>query len=104
MLRALKLAVYSPVNVGHFGLSKKFYTHFTSPIRRYPDLLVHRVLRYLIKGELDDTKIYKLRKFLKPAGKDCSEKERIAEDAEDKSVKSKKLNLWLIKLRKSIQV
>ncbi|MEK6647110.1 MAG: ribonuclease R [Candidatus Firestonebacteria bacterium] len=100
MLRALKLAVYSPVNVGHFGLSKKFYTHFTSPIRRYPDLLVHRVLRYLIKGELDDTKIYKLRKFLKPAGKDCSEKERIAEDAEDKSVKSKKIEFMADKIEK----
>ena len=50
MLRSLRQAVYSPDNVGHFGLSYESYTHFTSPIRRYPDLLVHRAIKAALKG------------------------------------------------------
>ena len=51
LLRSLRLALYSEENEGHFGLAKKVYTHFTSPIRRYPDLVVHRMLKNALKGE-----------------------------------------------------
>ena len=55
MLRSMKQAKYDPQSLGHFGLSTEFYTHFTSPIRRYPDLIVHRLIRtYLIQGKTDE--------------------------------------------------
>ncbi len=75
MLRSLKQAQYSPDNKGHFGLAYEAYTHFTSPIRRYPDLLVHRGIKAVLKGE-------KLPgKGLAEIGLHCSMTERRADDA-----------------------
>lgn len=76
ILRSLKLAMYSDHNKGHYGLGKEFYAHFTSPIRRYPDLLVHRVL----KKALTRSKEKEL--SLSDLGFQCSERERNADEAE----------------------
>ena len=83
MLRSMQQAVYSPENVGHFGLAYEAYTHFTSPIRRYPDLLVHRA----IKAVLDGVK-YKPGKWV-ALGEHCSMAERRADDA------SREVEAWL---------
>jgi ribonuclease R len=75
MLRSLQQAVYSPDNVGHFGLAYESYTHFTSPIRRYPDLLVHRAIKATLKGE-----VYRPGSWTN-LGAQCSMTERRADDA-----------------------
>jgi ribonuclease R len=83
MLRSLRQAVYSPDNVGHFGLAYESYTHFTSPIRRYPDLLVHRAIKAVLKGEK-----YKPGKWAE-LGIHCSQTERRADEA------TRDVNDWL---------
>jgi len=75
LLRSLKQAVYSPENVGHFGLAYEAYTHFTSPIRRYPDLLVHRAIKAVLAGRTYDPGDWGA------LGKHCSETERRADEA-----------------------
>lgn len=80
MLRSLSQAVYSSKNVGHFGLSFPAYTHFTSPIRRYPDLVVHRALKYLLTGQEPETFDYSPTQ-LQSIGEHCSATERRADEA-----------------------
>jgi len=75
MLRSLKQAIYSPDNVGHFGLAYESYTHFTSPIRRYPDLLIHRAIKSALAGRRYDTLNWE------EVGLSCSATERRADDA-----------------------
>ena len=75
MLRSLKQAIYSPDNVGHFGLAYESYTHFTSPIRRYPDLLIHRAIKSALAGRRYDTLDWEA------VGLACSATERRADDA-----------------------
>ncbi|WP_245751653.1 ribonuclease R [Amphibacillus marinus] len=83
MLRSMKQAKYDPDSVGHFGLATQFYTHFTSPIRRYPDLIVHRLIRtYLIDGKVDQSTQSYWKSKLPEIAKHTSERERVAVDAE----------------------
>jgi len=80
MLRTMQKARYSEENKGHFGLASDCYCHFTSPIRRYPDLFVHRVLKEILHGGNPQ----KYANIAQGAGIDCSERERVADDAERK--------------------
>lgn len=80
MLRSMNQAVYSPDNHGHFGLAYKAYTHFTSPIRRYPDLLVHRAIRHILSGKPVEEFRYSMEDML-VLGEHCSMTERRADDA-----------------------
>lgn len=82
LLRSMKQARYSPLNEGHFGLSAEFYTHFTSPIRRYPDLIVHRILREYLQGEINDRRIEEWKEKLEDICNHSSERERLAMEAE----------------------
>ena len=81
-LRSLKQARYSPSNDGHFGLAAKYYCHFTSPIRRYPDLQIHRIIREMIQNQLDPKRIAQLKKIVEEVSLQSSERERNAELAE----------------------
>lgn len=93
MLRSMQQARYSPTNTGHFGLAAQYYCHFTSPIRRYPDLFIHRVMSELIENDYkfrNEKREKKLRKVSVEGSKHASEKEREAQLAERDSVDLKK--------------
>ena len=85
-LRAMAKAVYSEKNIGHFGLAFSQYTHFTSPIRRYPDLVVHRLLRSYEQG-IDKAGVERIRAALPELGRHTSDRERVAMEAERMSVR-----------------
>ena len=82
LLRSMKHARYTPQALGHFGLSSKYYCHFTSPIRRYPDLIIHRVLTLILQGAMSEKTKRKLNKLLNISGEHCSIQEIKAEEAE----------------------
>lgn len=90
MLRSMKQAKYSNQPLGHYGLAASDYTHFTAPIRRYPDLLVHRLLKYYSKERPNEAEKTKLDDRLDEMTKQCSERERRAVDAERETVALKK--------------
>jgi ribonuclease R len=91
MLRSMQQAKYFEESLGHFGLSTEFYTHFTSPIRRYPDTIVHRLIRtYLIEGKVDQPTKEKWNALLPEIAKHSSDMERRAVDAERETDELKK--------------
>lgn len=99
MLRSMKQAKYAPQSVGHFGLATQFYTHFTAPIRRYPDLIVHRLIRtYLFNQDMDKNTLSYWRENLPDIAKHTSEMERRAVDAERETDDLKKAEFMLDKI------
>ena len=91
MLRSLAKARYSHENSGHFGLAAKYYCHFTSPIRRYPDLIIHRLIKEELKGELPEKREEQLQNMLPEIARLCSERERAADEAERDTEDMKKV-------------
>ncbi len=99
LLRSMKQARYAEVNIGHFGLAFDDYTHFTSPIRRYPDLMVHRLLKTIIRqGRFGEQFATELEATLPPLTAHCSERERVAMDAEREIVQIKKTRFMMEKV------
>ena len=90
-LRSMKQARYTPENTGHFGLAANYYTHFTSPIRRYPDLQIHRIIKDNLRGRMNDAKIEHYQAILPDVTKHASETERRADEAECETIKLKKV-------------
>ncbi len=89
-LRSMRQARYMPVCSGHFGLAARYYTHFTSPIRRYPDLQIHRIIKENLRGGLTEQRTGHYERILTGVTIQCSQTERRAEEAERETVKLKK--------------
>ena len=90
ILRSMKRAQYQDVCTGHFGLACKYYCHFTSPIRRYPDLQIHRIIKEYLRGRLKEERIQHYKDILPQVCKHASEMERRADEAERETDKLKK--------------
>ena len=89
-LRSMKQAKYSPLCSGHFGLAAQYYTHFTSPIRRYPDLQIHRIIKENLHGGVSQGRAAHYNEILPGVSAQCSMAERRADEAERETVKLKK--------------
>lgn len=90
-LRSMKQAKYTTMSTGHFGLATPYYCHFTSPIRRYPDLQIHRIIKDNLRGRMNAKKIEHYDKILPEVAKHSSEMERRADEAERETDKLKKV-------------
>lgn len=90
MLRSMKQARYTTTDTGHFGLAASHYCHFTSPIRRYPDLQIHRIIKDVLRGRMKEERAAYYQEFLPERAEHCSKTERRAEEAERETVKMKK--------------
>ncbi|MFX3632492.1 MAG: ribonuclease R, partial [Candidatus Pristimantibacillus sp.] len=100
MLRSMKQAKYDAASLGHFGLAAEFYSHFTSPIRRYPDLVIHRIIREVLEGggSLSEKRHEALTVRMPDIAQHSSERERVAVDAERDTDKLKKCEYMLDKV------
>ncbi|MBR7792402.1 ribonuclease R [Undibacterium sp. FT147W] len=93
LLRSMQQAVYSPDNIGHFGLSYEAYAHFTSPIRRYPDLLTHRAIKAVLQGKVYEPKGINL-SLLNTTISNAARKQQVADKAAGKKKPEKDLTIW----------
>ncbi len=98
VLRSLKQARYTSENEGHFGLAAKYYCHFTSPIRRYPDLEIHRIIKEYLNGSLNEKRTVSLSKKVTEIARISSVRERVAEDAERETDNLKKVEFMADKV------
>lgn len=98
MLRSLKKARYTHECLGHFGLAAEYYSHFTSPIRRYPDLQIHRIIKDFINDRMSEKKIEKLKKKLPSVTDHASLRERVADEAERETDDLKKVEFMSNKI------
>lgn len=98
VLRSLKQARYTSENEGHFGLAAKYYCHFTSPIRRYPDLEIHRIIKEYLKGGLNEKRTAFLKEKTAEVAKISSVRERVAEEAERETENLKKVEFMADKV------
>ena len=98
LLRCMKQARYSSELIGHFGLASACYTHFTSPIRRYPDLVVHRILRAMLSGPVTEEERQRLSRDLPETAAHASKRERVAMEAEREIVNLKKAQFMRARL------
>jgi ribonuclease R len=90
-LRSMKQAKYTTLNIGHFGLSASYYCHFTSPIRRYPDLQIHRIIKENLHGKLNKKRLAHYDQLLPKIADSSSKTERRAEEMEREVIKMKKV-------------
>jgi len=90
ILRSMKQAKYTTECTGHFGLAARYYCHFTSPIRRYPDLQIHRIIKENLRGKMTEAKIRHYQEILDEVARQSSAMERRAEEAERETIKMKK--------------
>ncbi len=90
-LRSMKQARYTTVNTGHFGLATQYYCHFTSPIRRYPDLQIHRIIKETLRGKMTEKRITHYEELLPEVAARSSQMERRADEAERETEKLKKV-------------
>lgn len=103
VLRSMMQARYAADNLGHFGLAAKYYCHFTSPIRRYPDLQIHRLLKKMLRGELNETQSREYHKKMPDMALHCSRRERIADEAERDTDQLKKVEFMSDKIGQVFQ-